>query len=193
MNTIFVHDLNNKMTVLIASIDLIDHAIESNDLDKIKQIMGKVKRYISNTADFVKTSLKEAVDPRVLACDVIKNIDSKINIEINKVQNGTHKIKQSSFISVMENIVKNAEETTNVTKIRVYITPSSITIFDNGQGFTHDILRSFHDGKHKTTKKNGTGTGLLSIKTNMKAMGYKMSIGNKNPGSYINFKRDRFG
>ncbi len=193
MNTAFIHDLNNKMTLLGASLRLVDKAYDSGDIDTIKRTMDKVKKYITNASDFVKTSLKEVIDPRVLACEVIDSIETNIAIEINQVQKGVHQVRKSAFTSVMENIIKNAEESHNVTKIRIYTTPSSITIFDNGTGFKNEVLQAFRKGQGKTTKTYGTGTGLLSIKQQMKAMGYGMSINNKNPGSCIQFKKGQFG
>jgi len=207
-----VHNFNNKIVTFLSSEYIITTTInkykdilDQKDYQKIMTTCEMVKHSSDEMAATIKdlrNLIKDKTNSNLQTFEVNKITEDivnqfKISYEKNNVIfNFTKKepaifVKGSSinFVQVIENIIKNAIESTKnpVIELESGIYPNPyIFIKDNGNGIPFcfnckkiDCLNCKEFQIGKTTKVDGSGTGMVYVQNQLKNMGFKLKIESK--------------
>ncbi len=182
LNILKTREINQEnLKVLLSSANRLNE-ISNNLLDSRKeslQILPKKIRYnlSSGISDTIKNKCIEytflsAHDSFSLDCP---DIDLWIN--------------PTGLERILSNIVNNSIESTEDVFIRFTVvnreSDIEIIILDNGPGYPNNIIKAFQNGIEKTTKLNGHGIGLGSIKEEVLKLGGSICISNGESGGAI--------
>jgi len=158
------HDVLNALTVLHAKQDAI---LKEEDLSKIYEIAQSTITKIKNLAAYCKSQLdgpdKNSFNIGDLLQKSLNDFQNEYPHFKIKIQNNYNlilKIDFSEFLNAVENIIKNAYES-SANEITISVEKNGLFFTDNGTGMTKENLQQIRN--FKSTKKEGHGIGLLSI------------------------------
>jgi len=162
-----VHDLMNDIAIIDgnARLAMMKDQPSANMGKRLTQIRNAVTRM----QQYCKNVLHSAMEPKINLIECLeKNIDEikrdypDTIIKLNIADNHSFEkavIKNSDFFRVVNNIIKNAVEAKSKC-VSVNVSYEFIAFKDDGEGFDNNVL----SGKVKTTKEDGHGIGLESIR-----------------------------
>lgn len=204
-NSLFklTHEIKNPIAVCKGYLDMMDTKDEVKLIKYINIIRNEINRTLILMDDFLDYSKikieKNIMDINYLLEDTITSMDSliktsdidlEIDIEDEEVyiDGDYNRLKQ-----VVVNVIKNAIEVKrNKKKSKVSITARrnnnlfTIEISDNGVGMTEEELNNIGKAFY-TTKKNGTGLGVLLSNEIIKLHNGKIKYNSKkNSGTTVN-------
>ena len=191
------HDLKNPLTVIAASLELLqmnlgDKMDEKSKgfIKRIEDSIGLISSIIGDVLEFAKdTKLhKEKASTKTLLEDVISNIDVPQNIQINLPENDiTINCDDSKMKSVFSNLITNSIQSIDGKGIiTISVEDDSektiISIVDSGAGIPSDKINQIFKPMF-TTKTTGTGLGLGICKNIIEQHGGIISVHN-NPTTF---------
>ncbi len=180
--TILAHDLNNDVTVLNGLIHVLESALESGNIDLAKEKVKKLKARSRTIITTLKSAMEpiEEIDVKAFYESHKEDMEENYGVCLNiKGKSGFNVYaKRVFFLKFIENVIKNSKEA-KATKVDIHVSNQYMVIKDNGAGFNSDILRSFRDDRARvTTKSNGHGIGLQSMKLFAKKINASIDLSN---------------
>ena len=177
--------LNKKVPV--EDEDLIEAKLAIEDCEKV---IRKINKSQLDSRDFIfdKINLQESI------MEIINNwnVDypkMTVSLKMAQIVPRELKIPLLNFSQGLINILDNSAQSMNgIGQINIELTIEDlqlkISIFDQGKGFSEEILRRFGE-PFITTKKNGTGLGLYSFQLFAESMGGSLKISNSSSGGAL--------
>lgn len=173
------HEIKNPMAVCKGYFDMLD----INNQDQVRKYLPIIKEEIERTLvilqDFLSITKvnikKDLMDINLLIEDVVdsykpilknKGIIGRIHLLDDEVYiNGDYERLKQVFINVIKNSIESIESNDGVIEIETLMEKNkfNIKISDNGIGMSEEILKKLYE-PFFTTKKNGTGLGIVLSK-----------------------------
>lgn len=188
------HDLNNTLTVATASLDLMADGVppdaRSPEMRQLSRAMAEMGALASRLldlgregmpADFVTRDLAEVVRQAVAFARSHRVVKTCV-IEVEAPDGVMLRVSARLVGQVILNLLINAAEATgNHGRIRVVVARGAtgggvLEVHDNGSGIPLEARDRLFT-PFATTKPNGTGLGLLSVKVAAEQHGGGVSIG----------------
>lgn len=182
-----------------------DESMDKNDLTKllnacemIKKVSDDMTIMIKNMRNLVKDKTNnqlQTYELNTITEDIVKQFQvayEKSNVEISLIKSKEPiyiKGNQIHFIQIIENLIKNSIEASIEPKIKIILSKSNdaiVKIIDNGHGipFCFNCKKNkcvtceqFQIGK--TTKPDGSGTGMVYVQSTLKDMNSYFQITSK--------------
>jgi len=187
------HDLKNPLTILHTYAEMLTPEIlsklESKDKEKWFRMQNSIfdmSRIIEDVLDFARTTEIKKTNTSLLR--VIKlalnHVDSTFGVQINFPDDDIHlKCDSRKMEGVMSNLLKNAvhavdgsgESDITMAEDSEFVT---INVRDSGPGISEDKLEKIFEPMY-TTKKTGTGLGLVICKSIVEQHGGSITVSNK--------------
>lgn len=196
------HDINNVLTVLTSTVDLLAYGMKDSDPNKkyvdnlgqanqrlvslTRRLFEVGKTHLSHEQEnfYIDNVLMEAVNFSRTHKDV-KNCDIDIDCPKNLKTRGFPDLIHQMFFNL---ILNSAQATNGKGKIRISVRHEKKNIYidfaDNGPGIPPG-LREQVFAPFYTTKEGGTGLGMLSIKACVEAHDGKISVGDSVEGGVL--------
>ncbi len=195
------HEINNPLAIIQGHLSMIESELKLShkDNEKIFERIGKVDLALERISNIVKglRSFSRSDDQPLSSFDIydlinetcfmMKDIYTKEGINFDFIGN-KEKIavlgSRGRFQQVLVNLISNAKDATEGQEnrqIKIYFQVSGdevkVTVKDNGQGVSVDILDKIFDPFFTTKEVNkGTGIGLSLASTIMKEHGGKIDV-----------------
>lgn len=182
------HELRNPLAIIKMTLENLKLLYGSDDIkekqfDKVDRSIGRIVNQINEILDFVREKpivfekilfskvLFESLDSIKLA-DNIKMVLPKIDVEIN--------CEMKQFATVLNNLILNGiQSISGKGLIAISVEDKDdkiiIEIEDSGKGIPKKDLSKIFQPLY-TTKQHGTGLGLVSVKSIIKAHGGSISV-----------------
>lgn len=180
------HEIKNQLSVLDVYLRIIEKQIGQNkNIDVIKKATSNIVLQLNDLRSYEENEIKEIILQDVINdCvhmfdEVVKENNNKINI-INPIN---YDIKifadENKLLSVLNNIIKNANESTKNDEIEISIDitegSTTIDITNHGDVIEEEKKKLIFE-KGYTTKKKGSGIGLYSCKNYLKEFSGKIEL-----------------
>jgi len=187
------HDLKQPLTIMYTYADMLSSEIlsklDSNDKEKWLRLQNSIfdmNRIIEDVLDFARTTEIKKKKSSLLSILrlAINHVKSSYGIEINLPENDISLRCDSRKIEgVMSNLLNNAVQALDGQgEIDVTVSSDSefvtINIRDSGSGIPDEYLEKIFEPMF-TTKKTGTGLGLVICKSIIEQHGGSISVSNK--------------
>jgi signal transduction histidine kinase len=181
------HDIRNPLTSIQLSTDLIHRKNSDEKLEPyfktINENIFRISHQVNDVLDYLRKNpiKKELINIKVLIDSVLDNMQIPANISIDaskcSFNANVDKIKMESVLS---NLILNAIQAIEGNgKITVSMEEKDsqhhITIEDSGKGIDSKIIKKIFEPMF-STKMEGTGLGLASVKTIIEAHGGTISV-----------------
>ncbi len=198
------HEINNPLAIIQGHLSMIESELKLSSVDnkKIFERLGKVDLAIERIANIVKglRSFSRSDDQPVSSfdiyqliyetCSMMKDIYVKEGIDFDfsgKDENVSVLGSRGRFQQVLVNLISNAKDATEGLenrKIQINLEiigkEAKVTVKDNGQGISIDIIDKIFDPFFTTKEVNkGTGIGLALVSTIMKEHGGRIDVDSK--------------
>jgi signal transduction histidine kinase len=175
------HDINNLLSIIIGNLDLLKietklSPVEKNYIDEIsiatqsltdlsQRMMNAGKGYIPNEKKLVDLTLviKDTINfakihNKIKRCNLLQELPDELLMNLNPLL----------FSRTLMNLILNSAEATNnsgeiLVKLKEDDDTVTLEVHDNGPGISEKIKENIFN-PFFTTKKNGNGLGLLSLK-----------------------------
>ena len=189
------HDIRNPLNNIKLSADLVSRKNSDEKLkpyfETIDKNISRISHQVKDVLDFLRKSpiKKEQVNIKVLIDNVIDSIQIPANISIDvsecSFNANVDKIMMESAFSnlILNSIQKIGDKNGKITvSIKEKDSQYSITIEDSGEGIDSKIIDKIFDPLF-STKMEGTGLGLASVKAIIEAHGGTIYVKN-NPTTF---------
>ena len=181
------HDIRNPLTSIQLSTDLIRRKNSDEKLEPYFETINKnifrISHQVNDVLDYLRKNpiKKELVNIKVLIDSVLDNMKIPTNISIDTSEcsfnTNVDKIKMESVLSNL--ILNSIQAIEGNGKITVAMEEKDsqhhITIEDSGKGIDPKIINDVFEPLF-STKMEGTGLGLASVKTIIEAHGGTISV-----------------
>ena len=187
------HDIRNPLSILYYEFTLLKHKkiIDKKQSQRIGTSLKRISHQVDEVLDYVrdvplqyaKFSLNEVVHSAIDSLVVPDQI--KINVTSNEVfiKADKHKI-EIIFINLILNSIQSIKNTGTIdVTISETNTEIVVKIKDSGSGIAVDLLDKIFDPLF-TTKQQGTGLGLASVKNIIEQHNGSITVEN-NPTTFI--------
>lgn len=169
------HRLNNKLLVLMGTLELMSHNAAPIDEECFVGIRSALERSASLTERLLPLTgshhlrLKKSTVPELLSkfLPLMKRTDSELQVHLGKID-GSLFVDPDAWFQIISNLIRNADEVTPTERhIHLYMSQAgseiSFSVHDGGPGIPHEYREKIFQ-PFFTTKGNKGGTGLgLSI------------------------------
>ena len=187
------HDIRNPLSILHFEFQLLKHKkiIDKKQIKRIDTSMKRISHQIDEVLDYVRTtplqytkfSLNDVVSQSLDSVTIPSEVKINISSDIIHIKADKHKIE-----IIMINLILNAVQAVNdegTIDVTLYETSTEtiIGIIDSGDGITVEPLDKIFDPLI-TTKQQGTGLGLASVKNIVEQHNGTISVKN-NPTTFI--------
>ncbi len=187
------HDLKNPLTILHTYSEMLTPQIlsklETQDKEKWYRMQNSIfdmRRIIEDVLDFARTTEIKKSENSMLSIIklALNHVDSHFGVEINLPENDINvKCDARKMEGVMSNLLSNSVHAVDGHgEIDVTLDSDSefvrIQVKDSGDGIPDDDLDKIFEPMY-TTKKTGTGLGLLICKSIVGQHGGSISVSNK--------------
>lgn len=184
------HDLKNPLSVIKATVQLIGHtnpAIDEHTKKRIELIEGSIYRMthqVDGVLDYVKATplKKKPYSLNEIIMSAIQTLLVPQNITINVPKSDiTFQCDPQKLIVAIANLILNSiqaiEKERGTINIRTKKQQDSvlIRIEDSGSGIPQDVIKKIFDPLF-TTKQEGTGLGLASVKNVVEQHGGRIIV-----------------
>ena len=189
------HDIRNPLNNIKLSADLVSRKNSDEKLkpyfETIDKNISRITHQVKDVLDFLRKNpiKKEPVNIKVLIDNVIDSMQIPANISIDvsecSFNANVDKIMMESAFSnlILNSIQKIGDKNGKITvSIKEKDSQYSITIEDSGEGIDSKIIDKIFDPLF-STKMEGTGLGLASVKTIIEAHGGTIYVKN-NPTTF---------
>jgi signal transduction histidine kinase len=189
------HDIRNPLSNIKMSVDMMSRKNSDEKLkpyfESIDKNIYRITHQVKDVLDFLRKSpiKKEQVNIKVLIDNVIDSIQIPANISIDVSEcsfnaNVDKIMMESAFSNLFLNsIQKIGDKNGKITvSIKEKDTQYRITIEDSGEGIDSKIINNIFDPLF-STKMEGTGLGLASVKATIEAHGGTIYVKN-NPTTF---------
>ncbi len=189
------HDIRNPLNNIKLSADLVSRKNSDEKLkpyfETIDKNISRISHQVKDVLDFLRKNQikKEPVNIKVLIDNVIDSMQIPANISIDvsecSFNANVDKIMMESAFSnlILNSIQKIGDKNGKITvSIKEKDSQYSITIEDSGEGIDSKIIDKIFDPLF-STKMEGTGLGLASVKTIIEAHGGTIYVKN-NPTTF---------
>jgi len=174
------HEIKNPLTPIAVSTDDLRRSYHEG-LDNFPQILDEttgtirteVRRLTALLDEFVNFARMRTPEPRnVPLADILKTVTAlyRREVEDGRLAITNHSTRQAIYIDselirqVLINLIKNGLETDPATSVLFALDDDGcnlvVRLEDDGPGFSDEILRHGFE-PHVSTKKNGSGLGLV--------------------------------
>ncbi len=182
------HQLRNPLNTMKLIAQNADYEYKDemiNQIDKMNYLIGLFLNSIKKIDPVMeKIDLREFIEKKIE--------DMKVDIEKNGIEvyiNGEGKTLCDKILlsEIIENILRNSIESMDKDKkiIEITISNNYIEIEDNGIGMGKETIEKLFTPFY-TTKKNGTGLGLVAVRRYLDIMGGDIKIeSEKNKGTVV--------
>ncbi len=201
------HELNNYLTTILSSAQLLSRYIENNQLDKVPAKaesivdgIDRMKRFTAGLMDYsALETKKEKHEVRTVIEDVVffakpQKKFCRIEIEIDVPSNvPSFMVDVGQIHQVLLNLLANSAEAINESSsaegtIRISASQKEnnieILVGDSGPGIPDDVLRRIFQ-PHITSKKKGHGLGLSNSKRIINNHNGEITASNKPEGGAL--------
>jgi len=187
------HDLKQPLTIMYTYADMLSSEIlsklDANDKEKWLRLQNSIfdmNRIIEDVLDFARTTEIKKKKSSLLSILrlAINHVKSSYGIEINLPENDISlRCDSRKMEGVMSNLLNNAVQALDGQgEIDVTVSSDSefvtINIRDSGSGIPDEYLEKIFEPMF-TTKKTGTGLGLVICKSIIEQHGGSISVSNK--------------
>ena len=181
------HDIRNPLTSIQLSTDLIRRKNSDEKLEPyfktINENIFRISHQVNDVLDYLRKNpiKKERVNIKVLIDSVLNNMQIPANISIDtskcSFNANVDKIKMESvFSNLILNSIQAIEGNGKITvSMEEKDSQHHITIEDSGKGIDSKIINDVFEPLF-STKMEGTGLGLASVKTIIEAHGGTISV-----------------
>lgn len=189
---IIIHDLNNPLTGIKWSVELLRKTAKDKNQEKIYDLITKSVNRVSGMMLEIKMIAGGSADIKIFKKPadlllMLKDIISGMGLENKVWVNSTFKekvlIDPAYFERVLWNLIKNASEALGSKKdgkINIKINSQdgliNIAVSDNGPGISKKILVNLFTLGGTFGKRGGTGLGLYNSKRIVEAHGGKIWV-----------------
>jgi signal transduction histidine kinase len=195
-SSIFIHDLKNLVGPLVNDSKLVLRKTDTEDIQRINQ---KLEANISNLKEFIlefnqSFSFKEENGPIKLK----EIFDSTNRMYVKKLQGISFDISQKdelvgdpkAFKSILSNLIINSADaftSNNIIDKKISITYENkkLTYIDTAGGMNPKKLKDISEDSYFTTKEDGSGIGIYTIKKYSALMKGRVSFENYQKGLKI--------
>jgi signal transduction histidine kinase len=179
---ILAHDIDNKLTALLGFSTLGDKIVACLPASHQKDQLTKILKVIKESAEKIKEACDDHITEKIETVDIVETMmevskNDEIKTELMVISKPVLDISKSKFIRMFENILKNAKEQGS-TCVSVEVRSTGIIFRDNGGGIPEDILHKLKMKEKVTSKKNGHGYGVGSMRMFCEARGWSISFDN---------------
>ncbi len=187
------HDLKQPLTIMYTYAEMLTPEVlpklDSKDKEKWLRLQNSIfdmNRIIEDVLDFARTTVIKKKKSSLLSILrlAINHVKSSYGIEINLPENDiSFRCDSRKIEGVMSNLLNNAVQALDGQgEIDVTISSDSefvtIRVRDSGSGIPDDLLEKIFEPMF-TTKKTGTGLGLVICKSIVEQHGGSISVSNK--------------
>ena len=187
------HDLKQPLTIMYTYAEMLTPEVlpklDSKDKEKWLRLQNSIfdmNRIIEDVLDFARTTVIKKKKSSLLSILrlAINHVKSSYGIEINLPENDiSFRCDSRKIEGVMSNLLNNAVQALDGQgEIDVAISSDSefvtIHVRDSGSGIPDDLLEKIFEPMF-TTKKTGTGLGLVICKSIVEQHGGSISVSNK--------------
>jgi PAS domain S-box-containing protein len=197
------HEIRNPLSGIAGFADLLMRDLDKNDsnLDTVKKIRKGVKALntiVTNLLDFAKTITPNImnIEPAAIIEETIDEVraDSEARDHTFEIIKGSRKLRANLdpdlFRQIIYNLARNAVQTNpdgGHVSLDLSESPGSdfiLKIEDDGPGIP-DSIKDRIFTPFFTTKTNGIGLGLATVKKLVELHGGKITAGNKTDGGAV--------
>ena len=195
---VLLHDIKTPLTIIKSTMEMIeskrlkldDKQIQSlkEEIDYIDQLLPKIIHLdIEDTS--IEQNITQIISEQI---ETIKPLFEKQEIKVIKDlnQNIRFKCQSQDIKRIIDHLLSNVYHyAKNATKVIISLkdNPMTLTIEDNGEGFTEEALNRFSQNEPNHSKK-GTGLGLLMVKQIVKKYEGDMHISSTKNKTIITIK-----
>lgn len=181
-----IHDLNNEISVLSCYLDIIEVKVRKGvssaevrgSIDKARSRVHQTCRNLAGLID-----KERAIDLRFFLSCRAEQLSREYGIRLSL--HGEHPFvirgNESELSMFVKNIMKNSKEA-GAKYLKVFFSEEGVRFEDDGSGIDSTILSLVQKGVSITTKGNGHGIGLSSMRRFSKAAKMNFEIGNSRKG-----------
>ncbi|UCE67763.1 MAG: PAS domain-containing protein [Candidatus Zixiibacteriota bacterium] len=197
------HEIRNPLSGIAGFAALLSRDLEGDHenleiVDKIKKGVNALNAIVTNLLDFTKTvdPNRMEIDPSVLIAETIEDVKADLESRNHTFdfERGSLKLRANLdpdlFRQIVFNLAKNAVQTNpDGGHVRLKLTRSSasnlvLKVEDDGPGIS-DEIRDRIFTPFFTTKTNGIGLGLATVKKLVELHGGRIEAGNRPGGGAV--------
>jgi|GEM_PF-3179691 signal transduction histidine kinase len=186
MNKILRHDILNNLSIISASLDLIETG-EKEFLDS-SRIATERSVELINEMRQLENSLSEGELKQVDVRETVEKVAKGIDVDV-KIEGEGKVLGDEALASVIDNIMKNAVRHGGCSKIDVKIEDMGdtclISIADDGKGIPDEIKGKVFEESFTYGNTGGTGLGLFIAKKVIERYGGRIWVENNKPKGTI--------
>ncbi|PIP95412.1 MAG: hypothetical protein COW00_12980 [Bdellovibrio sp. CG12_big_fil_rev_8_21_14_0_65_39_13] len=180
----FAHDLRNKVNIVIANLELFEKKMESGlAWIDTKTYFEKSTKTLLTLTEFLDDMVNHHIEVEVSLNDlIIKAIEtfkmSPLFIDYQVIASPIVTVNKVHIDRVISNIIQNSIEQ-NATSLQIILRKNSISFHDNGGGINSEVLLKIKSGSKASTKTQGHGLGLFSLKDLCEKHHWKLELQNR--------------
>lgn len=200
-----VHDIKGSISIPHLHLNEARRSLKNNDLLQAENYLEKMEKSLSRTektifdlnqlsrlaeGDHAPFKFSEAVG------DVLDMLTKRLH-DVEITVQGDFQVKGDRGIicSVLLNLILNSVESfkrsqTENPKIEIKADPQtrSISLIDNGGGFSHEVLATLKGGGMVPSSMSKSGLGLYLVRENLRTLKGKVSFQNTEDGAKVEIK-----
>jgi len=165
-SAVFTNDMSNDLGTIHSLIEVVEKALDENNLEKAKKGLHLIKQKTVDVAEYLKSTLQleEDIPVRGFIEENLQTLKETHRLEINiRGKSGFNVMtKKIYLLKFLRNIFKNAAEA-KATKMDIHFAETYIVFKDNGSGFDPKVLKNIVGGNISYSTKKATGTGLRAM------------------------------
>ena len=199
--TSIIHDLKNLLSSPRILIDNLNQLLVNQKTPEIVAAISEIEITLKHASEsslrFNQMAVLSNTDrTKILIKEIVTEVQFMLHQRLKDVEvavQGDSEIiadrgfLTSLFLNLFMNSLSAFSQTANK-KISITIDNEHIVFQDNGIGFSMDVLKALNAGLSMTTKKDGTGLGLLIIREACRDLGAKVRIYNSEVGACIEIR-----
>lgn len=179
------HEIKNQLSILDVYLSVFEKQTgKSKNINIMKRAIENIKFQLTSLKNYEEDNIKEVLIQDVIEL-AIDTFDEVLKENGNKIEFKNVKFDLSCFadenklLSVISNIIKNANEATKNDTIEIELKTKGnnciIEISNHGIEIEENFKKHIFD-KGYTTKRKGNGIGLYVCKNHMEAMNGKINL-----------------
>ena len=181
---ILAHDMRNEIHYMTSLLYVVQNKIERGEdmASEVQNFFTVLKKRLKNINSYLLgyLDMKSEINTKEFFEKNIQEYqaDFDLNIKYQGQQDFIFKANSGRFSSFIKNVLKNAQEA-GATEVKLHQSKNYLVIKDNGSGFTKEALAKIKLGEQVTTKPQGSGVGVLSMKDFCLKNGLSLEISNQ--------------
>lgn len=200
-----VHDVKGSIGIPYLYLQEAKKAIQAEDYGLVKDYLQSMETSLSRTERTILdlnslSRIAEGSDSQFSVKESIENVFEMLSKRLQDVEvkiEGDFEVigDRGAFCSIFLNLIVNSLESfrrsqTSKPQIGISIkaAPRTISIQDNGGGFSEKALSALKDGRFLSAADSSSGLGLLLVQESLRLFKGKISFQNKIDGALVEIK-----